>query len=252
MRDAFTGVHAVIHTAGIAHAMSGIPEDDYRALNTEATVALARAAFACGVKRFIFLSSVRAQSGPSAQHVLNEGDEPCPTDAYGRSKLAAERGVAQLDGDWVALRLPLTYGAGVKGNFARLHRLALSPYPLPFAGINARRSILSLANLVSALNCVLDIDRPLRRPLLVADPQALSMGEMISIMRRALGRSPRLFWIPPSLLERAFATAGRAEEYLRIAEPLEVSTAALQHLSWRPIKSTEEALTGASRSLGLA
>src|SRR5207244_5470031 len=132
MSAALEGVDAVIHSAGLAHAMSGVPEDDYRLLNTDATLRLARAAQRAGVKRFIFLSSIRAQSGPTAEQVLTETLPPQPTDAYGRSKLAAEQGLAQLDLDWVALRLTLVYGPGVKGNMEELVRLARSPYPLPF------------------------------------------------------------------------------------------------------------------------
>jgi nucleoside-diphosphate-sugar epimerase len=108
-------VDAVIHSAGITRAMSGDPEDDYRMLNTEATIRLARAARRAGAKRFIFLSSIRAQCGPTADTVQRETDEPRPTDAYGESKLAAERGLAELDLDWVSLRAVLVYGAGVKG-----------------------------------------------------------------------------------------------------------------------------------------
>ena len=119
MAAALADVDAVIHSAGVAHAMSGLPEDDYRMLNTEATIALARAAQRAGARRFVFLSSVRAQCGPSAQHVLTEELAAQPADAYGRSKLAAEQGLAQLGLDWAALRLVLVYGAGVKGNMAR-------------------------------------------------------------------------------------------------------------------------------------
>src|SRR3954470_18714308 len=133
MAAALADVGAVIHSAGLAHAMSGLPEDDYRMLNTEATIRLARAAQRAGAKRFIFLSSIRAQCGPSAEHVLTEALTPQPTDAYGRSKLAAEQELAQLDLDWAALRLTLVYGPGMKGNMAELVRLARSPYPLPFA-----------------------------------------------------------------------------------------------------------------------
>ena len=99
---ALAGVDAVVHSAGLAHAMSGLPEDDYRLLNTEATIRLARAARRAGAKRFVFLSSIRAQSGPTADTVLTEALAPRPTDAYGRSKLAAERGLAELDLDWVS------------------------------------------------------------------------------------------------------------------------------------------------------
>jgi nucleoside-diphosphate-sugar epimerase len=118
MSAALEGVDAVIHSAGLSHGMTGVPEDDYRVLNTEATIGFARAARRAGAKRFIFLSSIRAQCGPTAETVLNETLEPKPTDAYGRSKLAAERGLAELDLDWVSLRAALVYGPGVKGNMA--------------------------------------------------------------------------------------------------------------------------------------
>jgi nucleoside-diphosphate-sugar epimerase len=90
MAAALADVDAVIHSAGLAHAMSGTPEDDYRVLNTEATIALARAAQRAGVRRFVFLSSIRAQSGPTASAVLTEDLPPQPNEAYGASKLAAE------------------------------------------------------------------------------------------------------------------------------------------------------------------
>src|SRR5580704_19450602 len=125
---ALEGVDAVIHSAGVAHAMSGVPEDDYRVLNTEATIGLARAARRAGARRFVFLSSIRAQTGPTAEEVLTEELESRPTDGYGKSKLAAERGLAELDVDWVALRPVLVYGHGVKGNMAQLMQLACSPY----------------------------------------------------------------------------------------------------------------------------
>src|SRR5260370_21552777 len=95
MAAALADIEAVMHSAGVAHAMSGLPEDDYRVLNTEATIALARAAQRAGAKRFVFLSSIRAQSGPTAERVLTEDLPPQPTDAYGRSKLAAEQGLAE-------------------------------------------------------------------------------------------------------------------------------------------------------------
>src|SRR6185437_10794642 len=88
MSAALEGVDAVIHSAGFSHGMSGVPEDDYRVLNTEATIGLARAARRAGAKRFVFLSSIRAQSGPATDTAMTEAVEPAPTDAYGKSKLA--------------------------------------------------------------------------------------------------------------------------------------------------------------------
>ncbi|HKA78774.1 MAG TPA: NAD-dependent epimerase/dehydratase family protein, partial [Xanthobacteraceae bacterium] len=169
MSAALADVDAVIHSAGLAHTMSGLPEDDYRVLNTEATIALARAAQRAGAKRFVFLSSIRAQCGASADRVLTEDVAPQPTEAYGRSKLAAERGLAELALDWVALRLVLVYGPGVKGNMAELLRFARAPYPLPVGALQSRRSLLSLDNLVAAIDTVLTAPAPLRRPLIVSD-----------------------------------------------------------------------------------
>src|SRR5262249_60652554 len=96
MASALADVDAVIHSAGVAYAMSGIPADDYRVLNTEATIALARAAERARVKRFVFLSSIRAHVGPAANGVVTEAQAPQPTDDYGRSKLAAQDGLAAL------------------------------------------------------------------------------------------------------------------------------------------------------------
>lgn len=245
---AFADADAVIHTAGLAHTMSGAPDDDFRVLNTEATIALARAAQRAGVKRFVFLSSIRAQTGPSAPGVLTEDMEPQPTDAYGRSKLAAEQGLASLDMDWVALRLVLVYGPGVAGNMARLVRLARSPYPLPFGALSAARSLLALDNLAAAIDCVLTAPGPLRRPFIVADPHPVTVAEMFATMREALGRRPRLVPVPPFLLEAAFRAAGRLELYERLARPLVVSTAALARLGWVAPVTTPSGLAALMRA----
>jgi UDP-glucose 4-epimerase len=248
MAAALADADAVIHSAGVAHAMSGLPEDDYRVLNTEATIALARAAQRAGVKRFIFLSSIRAQSGPTAEHVLTEDLAPQPTEAYGRSKLAAEQGLAELDLDWVALRLVLVYGAGVKGNMAELVRFARAPYPLPLGALRGRRSLLALDNLVAAIDTVLAAPGRLRRPFLVADPAALTIPEMIAALRRGLNRSPGLIPVPPSLLEMGLRAAGRTEIYQRLAGSLVADPAALLRLGWTPPVTTAEALGALARS----
>jgi len=247
MAAALADVDAVIHSAGLAHAMSGLPEDDYRLLNTEATLALARAAKRAGAKRFVFLSSVRAQSGPTADHVLTEQQEPQPTDAYGRSKLAAEHGLAEIDMDWVALRLVLVYGPGVKGNMAELLRFACSPYPLPLGSLTGRRSLLALDNLVAAVDTALATPARLRRPLIVADPAALTIPEMITAMRRGLGRGPGLIPVPRRLLETALRAAGRSEIYQRLAGSLVADPSALAQLGWRPAVSTAAALAALAR-----
>jgi nucleoside-diphosphate-sugar epimerase len=234
MSAALAGVDAIIHSAGIAHAMSGRPEDDYRVLNTEATIGLARAAERSGVKRFVFLSSIRAQTGPVAQNVLTEDMEPRPTDAYGKSKLAAEQGLDQLGIDWVALRPVLVYGPGVHGNMATFVKLARSPYPLPLASLKARRSLLSVDNLLDAVDTVLTAAAPLRRPLIVADAEHLTVPEMMTAMRAGIGRRPGLLPVAAPILSMALRAAGRPEWYQRLTGSLMVDASALRRLGWTP------------------
>ena len=242
MAAALQDVDAVIHSAGLAHAMSGIPEDDYRVINTEATINLARAAKRAGAKRFVFLSSIRAQCGPSADDVQTEALEPRPTDAYGRSKLAAERGLAELDIDWVALRATLAYGPGVKGNMAELMRLARLPWPLPLGGLRARRSLLAVENLLAALETVLTTPQALRRPLIVADPRAVTVADMIAAMRGGLGRRPGVFSVPPALLALSFHAAGKDYVYERLSGALVADPSALMGLGWKPPLTSEAGL----------
>jgi UDP-glucose 4-epimerase len=248
MAAAFADAEAVIHTAGIAHAMSGVPEDDYRALNTDATIGLARAAQHAGVRRFVFLSSIRAQSGPAADAVLTEAMPAQPTDAYGRSKLAAEQGLAGIDIDWAALRMVLVYGPGVKGNMAELIRLARLPYPLPLAGLTGRRSLLSLDSLTDAIVTALTTPQPLRRAFIAAEPPPLTVGEMIAAMRRGLGRRPGLLPIPAGLLRLALRAAGRAEIADRLTGSLVADPAALMQLGWKPAVSPADGLAALMRS----
>jgi UDP-glucose 4-epimerase len=242
MSAALAGAYAVVHSAGTAETMSGSPENDYRLLNTEATIALARAAQRVGVRRFVFLSSIRAQSGPSSVGILTEDQLPEPTDAYGRSKLAAEQGLAQLDLDWVALRPVLVYGPGVKGNMARLIKVARLPFPLPIGALQGRRSLISLESLAAAVACVLTTTQPLRRPLIAADPDAASLPEMIAALRRGLDRRPGILNVPAPLLEVAFRAGGRSDVYRRLAGPLIADASGLARLGWTPSSSTAEGL----------
>jgi UDP-glucose 4-epimerase len=248
MASALADVDAVIHSAGLSRAASGMPEDDYRVLNTEATIGLARAAQRAGVRRFVFLSSMRAQAGPTDPRVLTEEMEPQPTDAFGRSKLAAEQGLAEAGLDWVALRLALAYGPGVTGNMAQLIRLARSRLPLPLGALTARRSLLSLDNLAAAVDCVLTAQGPLRRPLIAADPAALTVADMITAMRRALGRRAGVFPVPAWMLEAMLRAAGRAEAYERLAGPLVADPSALLRLGWVPPVATAAGLEQLMRS----
>ncbi len=248
LAQAFRGVGYVVHSAGIAHAMSGRPEDDYRTINTEATVALARAAAKAGARRFIFLSSVRAQSGPVASGVLTEDVAAAPTDAYGRSKLAAENALSELGLDWAALRPVLVYGPGVKGNLASLFALARKRMPLPFAGFRARRSLVSLENLAEAVHTAMTVPASPNRAFLVCDPGPVSLAEIVAAYRRGLGRSPSLFYVPPALLTAALSVLGKGEMAERLNGSLVADPSALAALGWRPASETAAALEALGRA----
>ena len=248
MSQALRDVDAIIHSAALAHAMSGHPEDDYRTINTQATVDLGRAAVRAGIRRFVFLSSIRAQSGASASEVLTEEGEPAPTEAYGRSKLEAERGLAELDLDWVALRPVLVYGPGVKGNMAALIELARSRFPLPLGALSAKRSLLAVENLAAAVDAVLRSELALRRPFIVADEEPVSVAEMVAALRSGFDRRPGLIPVPKIMLAAAARLAGREEAFKRLSETLVASPDALTRLGWRPLLSTQEGLRRLAQS----
>ncbi|MCJ2083616.1 NAD-dependent epimerase/dehydratase family protein [Methylobacterium sp. J-090] len=248
MAAALAGVDAIVHSAGLAHAMSGTPEDDFRTSNTEATRRLAECAARARVRRFVFLSSIRAQTGPSAIGTVSESDAPAPTDAYGRSKLAAEDALAEIGLDWVALRPVLVYGAGVKGNMAALLRLARTPYPLPLAGLTARRSLVSVDNLAGAVIAALSAPAPLGRPLVVAEPDPLSLPEMIEALREGLGKAPKLVRVPTGLIGLACRLAGREEAYARLSTTLVARTDGLSALGWTPSRTTRDGLARFARA----
>ncbi len=235
-------VDAVIHTAAIAHT-HGISDSVYEQINTQATLDLANAAADAGVARFIFLSSIRAQSGPTSDRLLIEADPPHPTDAYGRSKLNAENGLALIrDMDWVALRPVLVYGTGVKGNMARFMQLARMPIPLPFKNLTAQRSLVSLDNVSRAILTVLAYPRPLKRPLIVAEPTPLSIPDMIIAMRRGLNRKPLLFPVKQEWLEKVAHYTRKTDILERFTGSLIADSTALLSLGWQPEQNTSEQL----------
>lgn len=242
MGRALENIDAVIHSAGIAHVQSGRPDEDYRRINTEATLNLARHAKRAGVRKFIFLSSIRAQCGPWADHILTENDTPQPTDAYGRSKLEAEKGLADMDLDWTALRPVVIYGEGAVGNIAALLQLAASPWPLPLGGLKAKRSLVSAASVASAIAHVLHLPSALRRALIVADPEPLTAADMIGALRAGMNRKPGIFYAPEIVMTAAASVLGQSEKMNRLRLPLVASAAALQSLGWRPSISSHDGL----------
>jgi nucleoside-diphosphate-sugar epimerase len=236
------GIDAVVHLAGIAHAGPGVAEDHYDRVNHRATAALGAAARDAGVSRFVFISSIRAQTGPAADLVVSERDTPRPTDAYGRSKLAAERAVAQSGVPFTILRPVLVYGLGVKGNLRALMRLAALPIPLPFGALEARRSLASLVNLASAIGFVLRENACAGETYVVADPDPLTIGEIVTALRRGRGKRPGLIAVPEALLRLGLIAVGRGIDWEQLSGGLVADPSKLMAAGWRPEPNTMRAL----------
>jgi UDP-glucose 4-epimerase len=236
------GVGSVVHLAGIAHVGTNADPAVYDRVNHIATADLAAACAQAGVRRLVFLSSVRAQCGAAATHVLCEADEPRPGEAYGRSKLMAEAAVRAHAPAWTILRPAMVYGPGAKGNLAHLMRLAALPMPLPFAGFSNVRSVLGLENLVAAIAFVLGEEACARETYLLADPEPLALAEIVAALRCGAGGRPRLFPMPPEVFELGFKLIGRADIWQRLGGSLAVDPSKLISAGWQPDPDTRAGL----------
>lgn len=227
-----SGIDAVVHLAGLAH--QGADPRDHDRVNRALTAEVATAAARAGVGHFIFVSSIMAQVGPSAPHVVTEADTPCPTGAYGAAKLAAEKAVAASGVPFTILRPVVVEGAGAKGNVALLDRIARLPLPLPFGALASRRSVLSIGNFNTAVDTVLFNPAAFGETFVVADPGAPTIAEIIAKARRRHGHAPGLFNVDPRLLHLALRLIGRGGLWSRLGEPLVVDPAKLLGLGWKP------------------
>jgi UDP-glucose 4-epimerase len=236
------GVDYVVHLAGIAHTGSGVPAAEYDRVNHQATAALADAARRAGVKRVVFISTIRAQTGPSADHVLTEDETPQPTDPYGHSKLAAEVALAESGVAFTVLRPVLVYGPGVKGNLRTLARLAALPVPLPFGAFSNRRSLLSVDNLVAAIAFVLGHPESANETYVVADLQPVSLAQIVKALRAGMGRPPGLLNVPPALIRLGLTALGRSRQWDQLGGQLAVNPGKLMIAGWRPRTDTAAGL----------
>lgn len=222
---------SVVHLAGIAHRFAS--DDLYVRVNQRATEALARAAFRCGI-HLVFVSSIAAQSGSSSDHELTENDAPRPNNAYGRSKLAAEQAVRAAGASFTILRPVVVYGNGAKGNFATVQKVSRLPIPLPFGGLTAQRSVLSIQNFSSAVATVLTNSHARGETFIVSDPIPLTISDVIANYRATLGRPPWLMPIPERWLELSFKAIGQSAIWQRIGCPLIARPTKLLALGWKP------------------
>ncbi len=241
------GMEIIVHAAGLAHQPAGMDEAALMAVNATGAARLATAARDRGVRRFLLVSSIRAVTGPSAPAPVAETTTPAPTDAYGRSKRAGEEEVAAVFPGAVILRPPVVHGAGAKGNMARLARLARLPLPLPLAGLEGRRSIISDANLAGAVAVLLNHPKAEGRAFHLADGAPMTVADMVTAMRAALGSAPGLFALPFAKPMLGALAPGMARQ---LADDLIVDDGALRAIGWRPVETSGEGLARLVREAG--
>ena len=247
--DAVGGVEAVVHLAGRAHVMrdgAGDPLAEYRHVNVDATLGLARAASAAGVRRFVFMSSVKAVGESSDVAGLGDDAMPRPEDAYGISKREAEVALTATErfGEMTVtvLRPPLVYGPGVRANFARLLRWVARGVPLPFGAVDNRRSLVFVGNLSAAVAFAIDAPSLAGRCCFVSDGEPVSTAELVRRIGTALGRRARLLAVPPALLRPGLTLLGRRDEADRLLGSLVLRPEHLPAAGWRPTYSMEQGL----------
>lgn len=244
--SALSGIEAIVHLAARVHVMRerGDRTDAYQQVNTVGTLRLARAASACGVRRFVFVSSIKVSGESTEGRPFRAGDPPAPADAYAMSKLAAERGLLDIEGlDPVILRPPLVYGAGAKGNLARLCRLASFGLPMPFGAIRNRRDMMGLENLADLIATCIVHPSAIGRVLLASDGVPLSTPELYGMIAHSMGRKARLMAVPVELMRALAKPLGLVGEVDRLAQSLEIdSNPTCELLGWTPPHSVQSGI----------
>jgi nucleoside-diphosphate-sugar epimerase len=251
---ALAGIDYVVHLAARVHVMQAAPSDQeaFERVNVAGSERLAAAAAAAGVKRFIFLSSVKVNGDATSGRAFRADDPPRPFDAYGRSKLEAERRLSRIGAETgmsvAIIRPPLVYGPGVEANFLRLLSWAEHAYPLPLKSIRNMRSFVSVWNLCDLIVTLLSRREAVPGVFMVSDGRDLSTPELIHQLARAMGKTERLFPAPLWLLRTAAAATGRTAEFSRLCGSLTVDIAATcERLKWSPPLSLEEGLERTAR-----
>ncbi|WP_422410492.1 MULTISPECIES: UDP-glucose 4-epimerase family protein [unclassified Endozoicomonas] len=249
--EALDSVSVVVHCAARAHIMKDEVSDpiaEYRKVNTDGTLNLARQSASAGVKRFIFISTIKVNgettSGSSA---FTEQDLLIPQDAYGISKKEAEDGLGKIARETgmevVIIRPPLVYGPNVKANFLYLMKLADTNIPLPFSMIRNVRSMVYVENLVDFIITCIEHPRAANQTYLISDGTDLSLPELIKIMRSSLGRPERLLPIPKFCFRFSGVVVRKSTIVDRLIGDLQVdSSKAEEKLSWKPPYTVQQAI----------
>lgn len=249
--EALKSQNVVIHAAARAHIMTDDADDpmlEYRRVNVDGTLNLARQAAAAGVKRFIFLSSIKVNGEETKiGRPFDAEDVANPLDDYGISKAEAEKGLLEISSDTgmeiVIIRPPLVYGPNVKGNFAKLSALVAKAVPLPLAMVRNQRSFIAIDNLVDLIITSINHPKAANQVFLASDGQDLSTPELLNGMARAMGRDIKLFPIPLSLLNFGAEMIGKKDEANRLLGSLQLDISKTKDvLGWSPVINVEEGL----------
>lgn len=249
---------AVIHLVARTHVMSETaddPEQAYRDINVAGTQAVANAAMQCGVRRIVYMSSIKVNGEATDGAAYTEDNPPAPEDAYGRTKLEAETLLIDLCGkgdlEWTILRPPLVYGAGAGGNFSALARLCARPIPLPFGGVTRNaRSLIAVENLADAAISAVTHRNSAGEIYLVRDGTDLSTRELITEMRAGISRRPSLLPIPAGFLDSALRLAGKGYIAKRLMGSLQINdTKIRKQIDWQPVVDTRKAIRAATAAI---
>ena len=249
--DCLQNIDVVVHCAARVHVMQDDAQDalaEYRAMNVVATVNLAKQAAAAGVKRFIFISSIKV-NGESTTGLkpFTAFDQVANSDPYGISKAEAESALKELAKttgmEVVIIRPPLVYGPGVKANFASLLRVAQKNLPLPLGAIRNKRSMVALDNLVDLIMTCIDHPNAANQTFLVSDDHDLSTTELLKLMTQAAGKKPRLLPIPMGLIVSVGKLLGKQNVVDRLCGDLQVDIEhTKQTLAWKPPHSVDASI----------
>lgn len=250
--DGNAGVIHLVSPAGLPGANEQQQLEHFRSINVEGSARLARAAAARGVRRFVYMSTLKVNGETSHADGFTENDQPEPQEPYAISKWEAEQRLKEIASETglelVVLRPPIVYGPGARGNFLALMRAVARGMPLPLASVHNRRSLIYLGNLVDAIIAAVNAPQPIDQTYLVSDGEDVSTPDLIRAVARALGVPPRLFPFPPALLEFGARVLGRGEEAARLLGSLQVDSARIRReLGWSPRYTLEQGLAETAR-----